>query len=178
MSAISRVVARVVKAGRVKHSFAVAVVLALVALPLTEALAYFGATGSGTISNVSAGTANATVSFATQGVSTYVYGGGSSTNLVPGGTVQVPLTITCTANPPCVVSSLSLATWSSNKTGCDPASLPNSFSITANTATFPISIAALNGTGADSPTITWANLPTTNQGACAGATFTFNIATP
>jgi hypothetical protein len=58
---IRRVLARAVSAGRIKHSFAIAVAISLFALPVTEALAYFSATGTGTISNVQAGTSASTV---------------------------------------------------------------------------------------------------------------------
>jgi hypothetical protein len=96
----SRVIAPVVRAGRVKHSFAIAIVMALFALPVVTALAYFSATGTGTISNVQAGTSASTVAIAQNGA--FIYAGPSTTNLVPGGTVTFPSTITCTAVPPCV----------------------------------------------------------------------------
>jgi len=67
MRSVQRAFASVVRAGRLKHSFAVAVGVALLALPVTEALAYFAATGSGQITNVQAGTATSTVSIAQNG---------------------------------------------------------------------------------------------------------------
>lgn len=132
----SRVLARVVRAGRFKHSFAVAVVAALMVMPVTEALAYFSATGTGTISNVQAGTSASTVTIAQNGA--FVYAGPSTTNLVPGGTVAFPSIITCTAVPPCVVPSVSLQSWTSNQAGCTTALMPGSFTITAQSAAFPI----------------------------------------
>jgi hypothetical protein len=68
---ISRVHARVVRAGRFKHSFAIAVVLALLALPVMEAAAYFTATGSGSFPNVQAGTSVSTVSITLQSAGVY-----------------------------------------------------------------------------------------------------------
>ena len=175
MRSISRVLASVVKAGRFKHSFAAAVVLALVALPVAEALAYYGATGTGSIGNVPAATQSSTVSLSG---GTNTFAGPSTTALAPGGTATQQMTITCTANPPCVVSGISLSGWTSNKAGCDSTTLAGSFTI-ANSATFPITISALNGTNTtDNLTITFVNLPSVNQSACAGGLFNFTLSTP
>ncbi len=173
---ISRVFAPVVRAGRFKHSFAINVVLALFTLPVATALAYFGATGTGTISNVAAGTSSSTVSIAFSG-SSFTYAGPSTTALVPGGTVSFPVQITCTAGAPCTVPSVSLLSWTSSKTGCDSTTMPNSFTIQSQTASFPITIATVGAAGADSLTILWNNLAT-SQTACAGGTFAFVLNVP
>jgi len=173
-----RFVRRLVRAGRFKHSFALAVVLALVALPVMEAAAYFSATGTGTISNVQAGTSASTVTIAQNGA--FVYAGPSTTNLVPGGTVAFPSTITCTAVPPCVVPSVSLQSWTSNQAGCTSALMPNSFTISAQSAAFPVTINTVGAGGAvsDNITVQWNNLASINQGPCAGGTFAFVLSVP
>jgi hypothetical protein len=175
MHSISRVLARVVKAGRIKHSFAIAIVAALFALPVAEALAYYGATGTGIIGNVPAASQSSTVSISGGAIT---FAGPSTTALAPSGTATFPLTITCTATPPCVVSGVSLQSWTSTKTGCDTATLPGSFTL-AHSATFPITISTLNGTNlTDNATITFVNLPSVNQSACAGGSFNFTLVTP
>ncbi len=62
---VSRVFARVVKSGRIgrKRSFAAALGLAMLVLPVSTALAFFTATGQGTISNVQAGAPSSVIAF-------------------------------------------------------------------------------------------------------------------
>ena len=168
----SRVFARVVRAGRIKHSFAIAVVVALFALPVTEALAFYSASGTGTTDAI-AGSPNATVTITTGTARTYA--GPSTTNLMPGGTVTFGTNIACTANCPAFVGSINLGSWTSDKAGCDTATLPGSFTMPAIVVN--ASFTAAGGAGPNG-TITWVNLATLSQNACAGAHFTFNLVTP
>lgn len=178
---IRQVVSRLVQAGRIgrKRSFAIALVVGLLALPVTEALAYYGATGTGTISQVGAGASASTVTIAQVTSFQTVYTGPSTTNLQPGGTATVDMGFTCATA--CTISSISLQSWSADAThataGCTSALMPGSFSITKNTQTFPWSLVA-NTQTTDQITLTWANLPTIDQTPCAGASFTFDISTP
>src|SRR6266851_4965513 len=100
MQSVSRVFTRVVKAGRIgrKRSFVAALGLAMLVLPVSTALAFFAATGSGQISNVQAGTAASTITITPNGALTYA--GPSTTNLMPGGTVSTSLLLTCTTGCP------------------------------------------------------------------------------
>lgn len=168
-----RLIRRVVQAGRIgrTRSFVVGLGAAMLLLPVTTAVAYFSATatGSGTITGVTAGTPSAsTVSITTSNV---VYSGGAS-NLVPGGAFSFDTRIQCETGCPASVTTVSLASWSSVKPSCDEASLPSSFTMTPiavnqslmNAVTLPGSVA-------------WNNLAI-NQGACSQAHFTFNLVTP
>src|SRR5579859_7255878 len=102
-----------------KVPFVGAAVVGSLVIASVTALAFYSATGSGTITGIAAGTTTATLSVNQNSSATY--SGPSTTSLVPGGTVTIPLIITCTANPPCTWSSMSLASWSSTKPApCDP----------------------------------------------------------
>ena len=169
---ISRVIAPVVRAGRFKHSFAIAVVVALFALPVTEALAYYAATGTGIISNAQAGTATSTITIAQNGA--FTYAGPSTTNLMPGGTVSFSLLLTCTAGCPTQVTTINLSTWTSDKVGCDVATLPGSFTMPAVNVNASVNT---GGSVAGPATITWVNLAS-NQSACSGAKFAFTLVSP
>lgn len=168
---MSRFIRYVTRRGQMRP-FVTSLVIALLVMPVAEALAFFAATGTGNVTGIQAGTANSTVTLASTGP--FTYGGGSTSNLIPGGTVSFEVTASCTASCPAGVSTINLGTWSSNKTGCDPTDMPGSF-------TMP-TINANTGVGTDpSPvgtaTITWVNLPT-EQNACSGAVFTFTLTTP
>jgi hypothetical protein len=126
---ISRVVARAIEAGRIggKRSFAVALGVAMLLLPVSTAQAFFAATGSGQITNVQAGTATTVVSIEQNGALTYA--GPSTTNLMPGGTVSFSTLITCTAGCPGQVTAVNFGGWSSDKARCDFTTPPNSFTM-------------------------------------------------
>lgn len=163
--------------GRVRP-FALSLVVALVVLPVATALAFFAATGTGTAPGVQAGTAPQAV-FATENASSYTYAGPSTTSLMPGGTVSFPVGVSCAPSPaacPVYVSTINLGGWTSNKTGCDSTSMPGSF--TMPTITYNANVTAANSfANVGTAVITWVNLAT-DQGACAGAAFTFTITTP
>jgi hypothetical protein len=166
---------RVVRAGRIgrTRSFVAAIGLAVVALPIATAIAYFSATGSGIASNVQAGSPSSVIALTVSG--TYTYSGPSTTNLQPGGTVGFIVQGACTAGCPAVVTTINLGTWTSDKTGCDIATFPGSFTMpqilfngNVNNAT-PITV----GTAV----ITWVNLGV-SQNVCSGAKFAFTLTTP
>lgn len=171
---VKHAVSQVVQRGRIgrKRSFAIAVAVALMALPVTEALAFFAATGSGQITNVQAGTATSTITIAQNGALTYA--GPSTTNLMPGGTVSFSLLLTCTAGCPTQVTTIHLSTWTSDKTGCDIATLPGSFTMPTLNVNASVNT---GGAPAGPVTITWVNLAQ-DQSACSGAHFTFTLVTP
>jgi hypothetical protein len=168
-------VRRVLKAGRIgrTRSFVAALGMAALVLPVVTALAFFAATGSGTIANVQAGTPNSVVSITADGA--YTYAGPSTTNLMPGGTVSFPLRVACTAGCPAQVTTINLQSWTSNTAGCDSATFPNSFSMP--TITINTSVDAVGSGGWGPAVITWANLAVT-QNPCAGALFAFVLVTP
>jgi hypothetical protein len=146
-------------------------------MPVATALAFFSATGTGTISNAQAGTSASTVSITQQ--PGFTYAGPSTTTLVPGGTVTFTQVTACTAGPPCVVPSLGLASWTSNKAGCDSTTMPGSFTITNQnwTVNLPVTLATVGASDSDIVTITWNNLAI-SQTACAGGLFAFVLAVP
>ena len=168
-----RLVQRVVSAGHIKHSFAIAVVLALVALPVMEAAAFYAASGSGQIANVQAGSPNSTVTIAANGA--FTYAGPSTTNLMPGGTVSFATLISCTAGCPANVTTVNLGSWTSDKAGCDAVTFPGSFTMpTLNVNNANVGAGGVSGGTA---TVTWVNLAV-SQNACSGAKFTFTLVTP
>ena len=166
---------RIITAGRIDRtrSFAAALVVALLILPVAEALAYFAATGTGQATNVQAGAPNSVVSIAPD--SAYSYSGPSTTNLMPGGTVSFNLRLACTAGCPAQVTTITLSSWSSDKPGCDEASMPGSFTMPQILLNTSISAAGSGGWGPAQ--ITWNNLAQT-QNPCANANFTFTLTTP
>ncbi len=156
------------------RTFALAVVVALLLMPPAEALAYFAATGSGTISGAKAGTPSGTVAINSDGI--FTYSGPSTTALLPGGVVAFKVFALCQTTCPATVGSINLTAWTSDKPGCDTATMPNSFSMPAIVVN-----AAIPGppqTQVGTANITWANLSGVNQNACSGATFTFTLSTP
>jgi hypothetical protein len=172
---MTRLLTRAIHAGRIRHSFAIALVVALALMPAGEALAYFiaTATGTGQVTNVQAGAPpTAVVTIAPDGA--YTYAGPSTSNLMPGGTVSFAVRVACVSGCPALVTTISLADWSSDKAGCDPASMPSSFTMPA--LNLNTSIGATSG-GWGPAVITWTDL-STNQNACAGANFTFTLVTP
>ena len=180
MQSVKHAVTSVVQRGRIgrKKSFVLALALALFVLPVATALAYYGATGSGTVGGNVAGTSASVVTLQPNTPSR-VYAGPSTTDLMPGGTVAFQLAITCTAGSPCTVPSITLQSWSSTKPApCDPTDMPNSFVIQSQSATFPITVTAPTVDTSDTVTILWNNLATVNQTPCAGGTFTFTLNVP
>jgi hypothetical protein len=169
---------RLIQAGHLgrTRSFVLSLAIALLLMPVSEGLAYFIATASGTghATNVQAGAPpNGVVSITPDGA--YSYAGPSTSNLMPGGTVSFAVRVACVSGCPALVTTISLADWSSDKTGCDPASMPGSFSMPA--LTLNTSIDATGSGGWGPAVITWTNL-STNQNACAGAKFDFTLTTP
>jgi hypothetical protein len=169
-----RLIRRALATGRIgrKRSFVAALGMAVAVLPVATALAFFAASGSGTISNVQAGSPSSTVAIAINGALTYA--GPSTTNLMPGGTVSFGTSLTCTAGCPAQVTTLNLSSWTSDKVGCDTATFPASFTMPAVNVNASVPATGVSGGTA---TITWANLAV-NQNACAGAKFAFNLVTP
>jgi hypothetical protein len=159
---------------RSTRSFVAAVIVALVAMPVAEALAYFSSTGTGSTTATAAQASTVSIA-ASAGNPNPTYGGPSTTAVAPGGTVTQALMATCLTTCPAYVSTISLAGWSSNKTGCDSTSLPGSF--TMPPLAFNGNVIS-GGTPVGSVVITFVNLPNTDQTACAGATLTFNFTTP
>ena len=131
-----QLVHRVIQFGRIgrTRSFVTALVVALLLLPTSIALAYFAATGSGTVTGVTAGTASSVVVIARNTGNPITYAGPSTTSLMPGGTVSFSIQFTCSAGCPAQVSTVSLQSWSSDKVGCTEAAMPNSFTTSANRA--------------------------------------------
>jgi hypothetical protein len=172
MQTVSHIFARLNR----KVPFVGAAVIGALAMTIITAAAYYGATGTGTLGNIPAASQSSTVTLS-GGAPTFT--GPSATALAPGGAVSQIITITCTAVPPCVVSGISLQGWTSTKTGCDSTTLPGSFTLANSGATFPLTISTLNGTNnTDTATITFVNLPSVNQSACAGGLFSFTLSTP
>lgn len=194
MQSLKHVLTQVVQRGRIgrKRSFVLALGLALFVLPVATALAYFNAVGTGTFSGVTATTSSpSTVSVTQTASSPYVYcaagypnpalcspAAGAPTTLPLGGVVIIPVDITCTAGAPCQWQSLTLQSWTSNKTGCDATTLPGSFSIQANTSTSLLSgsLATVGAKVSGSVVIQWNNLSSLSQDACIGATFSYTLA--
>ncbi|MEO8744953.1 MAG: hypothetical protein ABI334_00495 [Candidatus Dormiibacterota bacterium] len=170
-SILSRVVARG-HIGR-KRSFGIAVAIAMFVLPVATALAFYSATGSGTVVTNAAASPSSVVTIAANGGLTYA--GPSSTNLAPGGTVSFSTLITCTAGCPADVTTINLTSWISNKSGCDMATLPGSFTMPTINVNNPNVTAG--GVSGGIATITWVNLGVP-QNACSGALFTFTLSTP
>jgi hypothetical protein len=156
-----------------RRAFVVALVLAVTAMPISEALAFFSATGSGTIAGAT--TANApTISISLAGGTAFTYAGGSTTNLVVGGNVTFPVRATCTASCPGQVTTIRLTSVSSDKVGCDSTTLVGAW--TAPNLAVNQSITA-SATDVGSMTVTFVNTAT-DETACAGATLTFHLSTP
>jgi hypothetical protein len=156
----------VLKFGRVRHAFAVMVPVGVVIMAATTALAYYGATGTGTITGVSGATSTTSTVTMNQVVSPAV--------IAPGGSYALNVTGVCTAGCPAFVSTINLSTWSSDKAGCSEAAMPGSFTMPTILANQSVTTTAgLIGSG----TITWNNL-SVDQSPCKGANFTFTIVTP
>ncbi len=177
MSRLTQAVRRFVVGGRIGRvrSFVIALAVAALFLPVAEGAAYFfaTATGTGVISNVQAGAAPAsTVSIGVNGP--FTYGGPSTANLMPSGTASFQTMLTCLTGCPAQVSTVSLSSWTSDKTGCDAVTLPGSFSMPVLVDNLSVSTSGVAGGLA---TITWANLAV-NQSACSGAKFAFTLVTP
>lgn len=157
------------------RTFAAAVAIALLVMPVAEALAYFSATGTGNIAGAQVSTTASTVSLSLGGGTSFTYAGGSTSALVPGGTVTFPVSASCLTNCPGFVSSIRLAGFTSDKTGCDSVTLPGSFTAPNLGVNATVSV---SGASVGSMTVTFVNLPSTNQNACLGAILTFQLATP
>lgn len=169
----------VIAAGRnVKHAFAIAMVLALTAMPVSEALAYYIATstGTGSLAGVTGAPAPAAGTVSISGFDNptwFQVNGGTATQtpiIMPGDVLAFNVKATCLTGCPVHVATISLSGWSSDKAGCDPADLPGSF-------TMPVINVNLDVTTVSTflPTLlTYVNLGI-NQNACQGAAFTFNF---
>jgi hypothetical protein len=170
-----RLLNRLIKAGRIgrTRSFVAAVGMAIVALPVATALAYFSATGAGTISNVQAGSPSSVIALTMAG--SFTYSGPSTINLQPGGTVGFQVQAACTAGCPAVLTTINLASWTSDKAGCDAATLPGSF--TMPQILYNGNVANATPINVGTAVVTWVNLGV-SQNACAGAKFAFNLVTP
>ena len=159
------------------RTFVAAVAVAILVLPVAEALAYFStklhADPDQWIAQVS--TTASTVSLSLGGGTSFTYAGGSTSALVPGGTVTFPINASCLTNCPGFVSVIRLAGFTSDKTGCDSTTLPGAF--TAPNVAFNATV-SVSGANVGSMTATFVNLPSTNQNACLGAVLTFQLATP
>ena len=169
---MSRFVHYVARRGRVRP-FITSLIVALLVMPVAEALAFYAATGTGTTTAPAAAN-TATVTLARTGAETFA--GPSATALAPGGTVSFSVTATCTAGCPATVGTVNLSsTWSSSSGGtCTPASMPGSFSMpTINFNNTVNTTAVVVGTAV----ITWNNLAI-DQSSCANGTFTFTLTTP
>lgn len=133
----------------------------------------------------------------------YLLAPGSGSTQVGGGTVATPAAVTLTPSSftantvpitigcACHVSgdftnpagsgsaiqlhSASISTWSSNVTGCDPGTLPNSFAITSTNLTFPLTLQPGADTGIATYNFTMQD-DGLNQTACEGAVITLTIA--
>lgn len=161
-----------------RRTFATAVALALFVIPVSSALAFFLASGTGTISGAkvtasSPATVSITPTYADSNEFSYAPAG--ATALSPGGTVTLPLYATCVTACPASVSSIRLASVSSDKTGCDSASLPGSFTsgalaVNATITTTPTPIGSL--------VVAFNADPDRDQSVCLGATLAFHLATP
>jgi hypothetical protein len=153
--------------------FITSLVVALLVMPVAEALAFYAATGSGT-TTAPAATNTSTVTLARSGAETFA--GPSTTALAPGGTVSFTVTATCTSGCPAEVTIVQLSpTWSNSQSApCDPTDMPNSFSMPNITYNNTIGTTA---TSVGTAVITWNNL-STDQSSCAGGTFTFTFVTP
>lgn len=158
---------------RSMRSFVAAVIVALFALPTVEALAFFSSTGTGSTTATAASASTVSIAVDSSNPNP-VYAGPSTTALAPGGTVTQALKATCLTGCPAHVSTVNLASWSSNKTGCDSTTLPGSFTMPA--LTFNGNVAS-SGTSLGSVVISFVNTAS-DQTACAGATLTFNFTTP
>jgi hypothetical protein len=165
-------VRRAYKSGRTR-TFVAALALAAVVLPVATALAYFSATGGGTISNVQAGSPSSVIALTTTGP--FTYSGPSTVNLQPGGTVGFTVQAACTAGCPAVLTTINLASWTSDKAGCDTATLPGSF--TMPQVLYNGNVANATPINVGTAVITWVNLGV-SQNACAGAKFAFALVTP
>jgi hypothetical protein len=168
------IVNRIVRAGRIKHAFAASTAIAAFVIPTVTALAFFAATGTGTIPTVLGGSPSSVVTIASDGTP-YVYAGPSTTTLMPGGTVSIGLRLVCTAGCPAQVTTVNLSSWVSDKAGCDAATFPGSFTMPALPINSSIALAGSSGWGP--AIVTYVNLAA-NQNVCAGAHFTFTLVTP
>lgn len=154
---------------RPRHIFAVMVATGLLVVPAVTALAYYGATGTGNITGISASsTSPSTVS---------LDAAVAPTSLALGGSTTFPVNATCTAGCPGYVSTVNLASWSSDKAGCTAAAFPGSFTMPAVNSGQSAVLVGASPTLIGNATITWNNLGT-DQGVCKGAAFTFVLTTP
>jgi hypothetical protein len=133
----------------------------------TTAAAFYGATGTGNITGVTASSAGTSTVDLSQQL--------SPVTISPGDNFTVGVSGRCLTGCPAFVTTIRLGSWSSDKAGCTEAAMPGSFSMPTLTANQSVTTTAagLGVTG----TITWANLAI-DQSACKGAAFTFQLVTP
>jgi hypothetical protein len=142
--------AAVLKFGRIRHAFAIAVPVGALIIAATTALAFFGATGSGTITGISGSSASTSTVSLTQAVPT--------ATIVLGGNASFTVLASCLSGCPGSVGSINLQSWSSSITGCNSAAFPGSFTMPAvGSASSPVVVGA-TPTSIGIATITWANL--------------------
>ena len=165
--AVRNLLASFLKFGRVRHAFAVMVPVGVVIIAATTALAYYGATGTGNITGVSASSSTTSTVSLTQQVPAAV--------ISPGGSYSLSVSASCTAGCPAFVSTVNLASWSSDKpTTCSEALMPGSFTMPTLNANTSVTA---SGGGIGTAVITWNNLAV-DQSGCKGAAFTFVLTTP
>jgi hypothetical protein len=161
-----------------RRTFALAVALGLVVLPVSAALAYFLASGTGSVSGATVtSTSPATVSLSQQyadPASEFVYEGPSTTALSPGGTVRFGLNATCLTSCPASVGSVRLVSVTSDKAGCNSTSLPGTFTSAGLVVNMTVGATTYIG----QMTVSMNSDPDRDQSACLGATLVFNLATP
>ena len=131
------------------------------------AFAYFTSTGSGT----GTGTVGSSQALTINQASITYNGPGSTTALTPGDTATVSFTVDNPGGNE-YVQNISLASWTSDKTGCDSTTDPTWITMPAVTVNHDFghgNTQAVTGNG----TITFNDL-SVSQNACQGATLTFN----
>jgi len=159
-----------------RHTFAAAVALGLVVIPVASVIAVFLASGSGTVSGAQITTSSPSsvrIDAAAAPGSEFVYEGPSTTALAPGGDVKMSLAVTCLTSCPATVGSIRLVSVSSNQSGCSSAALPGTFTspgLAVNTT--------ITGTVIVGQLTVFMNSTGDDQTPCLGATLTFNLATP
>jgi hypothetical protein len=130
------------------------------------AFAYFTTTGSGTGTGVVGTSSNLNINQAS-----ITYSNGA--NLVPSSSAVVTFTVDNSASSAQYLASISLASWTSNKTGCDSTDDPGWITMPTVTVGQDFTAATSGQAVTNSGTITFNDLSTVDQDACKGASLTF-----
>jgi hypothetical protein len=154
------------------RTFAAAVLVALLVMPVAEALAFYGVSGSGTIGPAPVSATGTTVGVSIGGGTAFTFSGGSTTNYVLGGSSSSPIRLTCLTSCPATVAHVNLSSFTSDKAGCNSTSLPGAFTA-PGLVPVPSSIPA-TATDVGSITINYVSL-SVDQSACLGANVTFTL---